>query len=140
MLGIFIKEINYKHVKYIYTHGCFTKQSISLMVLNSWIKLSCKWSDTNRPYFLCIFCNLHWTTNIVSIYYQSSSRMIHTDVVLQDDSHRRRPPGWFTQTHKMFSPYMCKMIREWPCEVVLKRMTQSWDSYIVIKGMLGRVI
>ena len=49
---------------------------------------TCKWSDTNRPYFVCIFCHLHWTTNIVSIYYQSSSRMIHTDVVLQDDSHR----------------------------------------------------
>ena len=35
---------------------------------------------------------------------------------------------------------MCKMIHEWPCEVVLKRMTQSWDSYIVIKVMLRHIL
>ena len=28
MLGIFINEIIYKHVEYIYTHGCFTKYFI----------------------------------------------------------------------------------------------------------------
>ena len=39
---------------------------------------TCKWNDTNIPYCLCIFSHFHWTTNIVSIYYQLSPRMIHT--------------------------------------------------------------
>ena len=32
------------------------------------------------------------------------------------------------------------MIHQWPCEVVLKRMTQSWDSYIDIKVILRHIL
>jgi hypothetical protein len=67
---------------------------------------TCKWSDTNISYCLCIFSLFHWTSNICPFTIS-------------------RPPGWFTQTHKMVWPYMGKTIHEWPCEVVLKRMTQS---------------
>ena len=51
-----------------------------------------------------------------------------------------RPPGWFTQTHKLLWSYMGKMINEWPCEVVLKHATQSWGSYVVIKGMVRHIL
>ena len=44
--------------------------------------------------------------------------------------------GWFTQVLL----YMGKMIHEWLCEVVLKRMTQSCDSYVVIKYMLRHIL
>ena len=31
-----IKEINYRQIKYIYSHDCFVKRSISLITLQSW--------------------------------------------------------------------------------------------------------
>ena len=40
----------------------------------------------------------------------------------------------------MLWAYIGKIIHEWPCEVVLKHMTQSWGSYVVIKGMLRHIL